>query len=313
MDDENIRVVWRPDDASEDPFEYALTLLKRGEFEEAIPLLESLLTANPNDPDLLYNLGMVYSDMGQIEEAIALLSRAVETNPESANSFVALGVAYQRNRQPSEALEALRNAIKLDPANSYAHRNLGGIIASLGGYREAEPHLREAVRLAPNNQQAVYGLAATLHKLGDEGHLKEADDLYQRAIEIDPTSQVAEIARRARSDMAQKSFRETGGETPRMDAVMYCLDALEKFDAMTPEQVQAVTLEIALLGRQGLDTNDSTPKYSLRSLPGNFTGLQLVSMMYVGFEQINPGHGVGFDLSREYETAQQLFSKKEGE
>ena len=311
MDDENIRVVWRPGDASENPFEYAMTLLKAGEYGQAEPLLESLLAANPDDSDLLYNLGMVYSDTGRIVEAIELLSRAVEANSESANMFVALGVAYQRNGEPSEALAALRNAVALDPANSYAHRNLGAILASLGGYKDAEPHLQEAVRLAPDDQQAVYGLAATLHKL-DDARLKEADNLYQRAIEIDPASQVAEIARRARSGMAQESFRETGGETPRMDAVMYCLDALEKFDAMTPEQVQAVTLEVALLGRQGLDTNDSTPKYSLRSLPGNFTGLQLVSIMYVGFEQINPGHDVGFDLSREYQAAQQLFSKKEG-
>lgn len=312
MDDDNIQVVWRPDDASDDPFEYALNLLKAGEYEQATPLLESLLAANPNDPDLLYNLGMVYSDSGNLKDAITLLSRAVEANPESANNFVALGVAHQRNGEPSEALRALRNAVRLDPANSYAHRNLGAIIATLGGYREAVPHLREAVRLAPDDQQAVYGLATALHKLDDEALLKEADDLYQRAIDIDPASQVAEMSRRARSDMAQESFREGVGGTPRMDAVMYCLDALEKFDAMTPEQVQAVTLEIALLGRQGLDTNDSSPKYSLNSLPGNFTGLQLVSIMYVGFQHIAPGRDVGFDLSKEYETARQLFSKKKG-
>lgn len=302
----------RPGDASEDPFEYALTLLRRGELEQAIPLMESLLVAAPDDPDVLYNLGMAYSDMGQLEDAIELLSQAVETDPENANALVALGVARQRNSEPREALIALRSAVALDPANSYAHRNLGGILASLGDVREAEPHLREAVRLAPDDQQAAYGLAATLHRLGGDDRLAEADDLYQRAIGIDPASDVAETARQARSGMAQESFRGTVGATPRMDAVMYCLDALEKFDATTPEQVQAVTLEIALLGRQGLDTNDPTPKYSLRSLPGEFTGLHLVSLLYVGFERINPGHDMGFDLSREYETAQQLFLGKNG-
>ncbi len=312
MDEENIRVVWRPGDASEDPLEYALTLLRRGELEQAIPLMESLLVADPEDPDVLYNLGMAYSDTGRIDEAIELLSRAVETDPENANAFVALGVARQRNGEPSEALKALRSAIALDPVNSYAHRNLGGILAGLGGLREAEPHLREAVRLAPEDQQAVHGLAAVLHKLGDDERVAEADELYQRAIEIDPASQVAELARQARSGMAQESFRDAGGGTPRMDAVMYCLGALEKFDAMTPEQVRAVTLEIALLGRQGLDTNDPTPKYTLRSLPGEFTGLHLVSLLYVGFEQISPGNDIGFDLSREYETAQQLFVGKKG-
>lgn len=312
MDDENIRVLWRPGEASEDPFEYALTILRRGELEQAIPLMQSLLEANPGDFDILYNLGMAYSDMGRMDDAIGLLSQAVGIDPENANAFVALGVAYQRNGESSEALAALRSAVSLDPANSYAHRNLGGILASLGGLKEAEPHLREAVSLTPDDQQAVYGLAATLHKLGEDEQVKEADDLYQKAIEMDPESQVAEIARQARSGMAQESFRDRGGGAPRMDAVMYCLDALKKFDAMTPEQVQAITLEIALLGRQGLDTNDSTPKYSLVSLPGDFTGLRLVSLMYVGFERIAPGRDTGFDLSREYETAQQLFSKKKG-
>ena len=120
------------------------------------------------------------------------------------------------------------------------------------------------------------------------------------------------MARRARSKMAQDTFRDTAAGTVRMDAVMYCLDALEKFDKMTPEQVQAVTLEIALLGRQGLDTNDSTRKYKLRSLPGDFSALHLLSLMYVGFKHINPGLDIGFDLSKEYAMAKQLFPQQEG-
>jgi len=313
LDGESIHISWKPDRSSKEPFEYALALLQRGDLDRGVPLMEVLLAAEPRNADVLYNLGMAYSDTGRTEDAIELLSRAVEVDPENANAFVALGVAYQRNGEPSKALEALRRAVALDPANSYAHRNLGGILASLGGLRDAEPHLREAVRLTPDDQQAIYGLAATLHKLGEDAQVTEADELCQRAIESDPTSQVAEIARQARSSLAQESFRDTTGSTPRMDAVMYCLNALEKFNAMTEEQVQAITLEIALLGRQGLDTNDPTPKYTLRSLPGDFTGLHLVSLMYVGFERIAPGHDMGFDLSDEYAAARQLFSQQEGQ
>jgi hypothetical protein len=61
--------------------------------------------------------------------------------------------------------------------------------------------------------------------------------VYQKAVERDPTTQVAELARQAETKTAQESFRGTKGETTRMDAVMCCLHALEKFDAMTPEQV----------------------------------------------------------------------------
>lgn len=312
MDEQNVRVTWTPDRASKDPFGYALDLLQRGELDGAVPLLQSLLAAAPEDADVLYNLGMAYSDLGRIEEAVRVLSRVTEIDPENANAFVALGVAHQRKGESNEALESLRSAVSLDPANSYAHRNLGGVLAATGRFGEAEPHLREAVRLSPNDQQAVYGLAATLEELDGDEHLKEADDLYKKAVDLSPTSQIAELARQARSKMAQGSFREAAGGAPRMDAVMYCLDALEKFDKAGMEKVQAVTLEIALLGRQGLDTNDPTPKYKLQSLAGDFTGLQLVSLMYVGFKQLAPDHDVGFDLSGEYATARELLSRKKG-
>ncbi len=95
-----------------------------------------------------------------------------------------------------------------------------------------------------------------------------------------------------------------------MDAVMYCLSALQRFSEMDATEVRGVAFEIAVLGRNGLDTNDSTPKYELRSLPGRYTGLQLVSMMFVGFKQIDPSADLGFDLSREYEAAQQLAPGK---
>ena len=36
---------------------------------------------------------------------------------------------------------------------------------------------------------------------------------------------------------------------------------LEKFEKMTSDEVQKVGFEIAILGMNGLDVNDSTPKY----------------------------------------------------
>ena len=50
--------------------------------------------------------------------------------------------------------------------------------------------------------------------------------------------------------------------------------------------------------------NEPARKYVLQSLPGRqFSGLELVAMMYVGFKGIDPSADVGFDLSKEYEQA----------
>src|SRR5689334_3343214 len=92
----------------------------------------------------------------------------------------------------------------------------------------------------------------------------------------------------------------------RHDAVMYCLSALQKFALLTPAEVQKIGFEIALLGRSGLEVNNPDRKYTLRTLPGQYTGLQLMSYMYVAFKQVAPEQDIGFDLSSEYDQALQL-------
>jgi hypothetical protein len=81
---------------------------------------------------------------------------------------------------------------------------------------------------------------------------------------------------------------------------------------MPSDQVQKIGFEIALLGTRGLDINDSTKKYTLRSLPGKFSGLHLLCFEYVAFKQIVPGQDIGFDLSAEYGSALSLFENKTG-
>ncbi|HEX8566130.1 MAG TPA: tetratricopeptide repeat protein [Pyrinomonadaceae bacterium] len=307
VDNEVIKVRWLPDEYSQDPFEYALSLLKEGELKDGAALMQSLAELNPDDPDIMFNLGMALSDLGQINDAIGYLSRAVEATPNNVNALVALGVAYQRNGKVEDAINLLKRAVIIEPDNGYAHRNLGAILGNEGKTTESETHLREAVRILPNDQPSLYGLAHCLESSGEEHKIAEADDLYKKTIDINPRSSIAEYARQARSKLAERSFKGKVSGNVRPDAMMYCLSALQKFDKMSRSEVQAVAFEIAMLGMSGLDTNDPTPKYRLRSLPGNYSGLQLVSMMYVGFKRIEPNMDVGFDLSEEYEAAQQLF------
>ncbi len=93
---------------------------------------------------------------------------------------------------------------------------------------------------------------------------------------------------------------------------MYCVGALEKFAAMDPGEVQKIGFEIAMLGTRGLDVNDPAQKYSLRSLPGQFSGLHLLCLEYVAFKQIAPEQDIGFDLSAEYRLALTMFGGKAG-
>jgi hypothetical protein len=87
-------------------------------------------------------------------------------------------------------------------------------------------------------------------------------------------------------------------------ATMYCLDALQRFEEKSRDEIYEVVSEIAIMGRSGLDYASSDAKYTLRSIPGKqFSGLQLMCLMYVGFKEIEPTLDTGVDLREPYEQA----------
>jgi hypothetical protein len=90
-------------------------------------------------------------------------------------------------------------------------------------------------------------------------------------------------------------------------SVMYCLDALQRFDDMGHEQVFQIVTEIALLGRSGIDYASSEQTYRLQTIPDKeFSGLHLLALMYVGFKIVDPTVDTGIDLGDAYAVAQQL-------
>jgi len=60
-------------------------------------------------------------------------------------------------------------------------------------------------------------------------------------------------------------------------------ELIQKKVNMSEVEVKRIGFEIAMKGRGGFDTTDPAPKYQLKSLPGDFSGLNLVCYMYVAF------------------------------
>ncbi len=307
VDGDDFVIAWTPAVRKLDPVDRVITMLKSGNYIEGTILLKLLLSMRPDDITIMHNLGMALSDMGKYEQAEQYLRRVLDFVPGHVDSRVALGVALTRQRRHEEAEAELERAVRLDPANPYAQRNLGGVLLMLKKSDAAIEHLQAAARLLPTDQLSWYSLGQALELVDEQ---KEADDAYLEAIQLDGTNQIAEKARDARSRIAETAFKSVTPGTIRMDAVMYCLGAMERFDNMSRDEIQAITFEIAMLGRHGLDINDSTQKYTLQNQPGRFSGLQLVSIEYVGFKIIDSSLDIGFDLSKEYITAQDLHTMR---
>ncbi|MGV2338993.1 MAG UNVERIFIED_CONTAM: hypothetical protein LVR18_40980 [Planctomycetaceae bacterium] len=95
---------------------------------------------------------------------------------------------------------------------------------------------------------------------------------------------LVELAKERRSAIAAQRMRSAGELRP--DVLMYLTGALERFAGMSLDQIQA------------LDINDPEPKYTLRSLPGTFSGLHLCCLMYAAFKKFAAAQDMGIDFSR---------------
>ena len=182
----------------------------------------------------------------------------------------------------------------------------GGMLIGFKRIDEAVVHLRQALQLMPDDPQAIFGLATALEQIGTRDADEEADRLYLRFIEEHPTSPMAEQAEKARTAFAHRRLKSSSVGGFRPDVMMYIASALKTFQKGGPKARQAIALEIAMLGRTGLDINDPEDKYTLNALPGKFSGLHLLAIMYTAFRQIDPTMDTGADFSAEYQAALQM-------
>ena len=305
VSDAEIRVLSFPQ--SSDPMDFVLELLQNGKIKDALPFLEAMAEAKPKDSAILYNLGIAYSELGRLEDAVMRLKKCVELDPNNVNAWVGIGVAYVQLKRKTDAKDALNKAVSLDPGNGYAHRNLGALYGMENDFQNALPHLREAYHQLKDDPQAIYGLG---HCLLELDQIEEADELFVNLLDRFPASPIAEKAREARTRIAHKSLRGNDSGGVRSDVMMYILGAMKTFKEKGAKKRQEITFEVAMKGQSGLDINDPTQKYTLKTLPGKFSGLHLLAIMHTGFKQIDPTINTGADFDAEYEAAKQLFGKK---
>ena len=288
-------------------FNNALKLLEEKQFQKAKDVLEGLLQNNPEDVNILYNLGMCCTELNQTQEAIEMLNKCIELAPKHSNACVALSFVYVKEFNLPKAKEFLLKAIEIDPNNSYALKNLGGMWGKLGDNVKALYFLKKSYDSNPDDPFTVYGLGVTYQELGD---LENANKWFRKTLEMDAPPKIQELAKDGLREIAMKNLKSKGF---RADAVFYCLGAINFFKNKSMKEIQDISFEIGLKGRSGLDINDPQRKYQIISMPGTFTGLQLVCYMYVGFRLIAPERDIGIDLSDEYRAALQLVGEREKE
>jgi tetratricopeptide (TPR) repeat protein len=293
-----IEVVWTKEKSWRDPKQKALDLLNSRSFDKALPLLSTLYHANPTDEEVLYRLGLCYSELGQYDQAALILEKLVEVDPSHVHGIVGIGVAEIARGNFLIGEEWLRNALAQEPDNRWALRNLAASLMKQGRYEDALPVIAKCISVAPTEIAMMVAYGDCLDELGRGD---ESLAHYRAAIETGGPEHILDLAKSRLTKKSADGLRGSG--EIRTDVLEYMQQALEQFKSMSLSQIQGLALEIAMLGNQGMNIHKSDRMYQLKALPGEYPALQLISMMYAAFQQFAPGTDVGIDLSKEYELA----------
>ncbi len=306
----HLSVIWLPETSQDmdSLMDLVIGLIHQRAFGQAETILRTLFSIYPDDRRVLFNLGIMLCEQGRLQEAREVLIRLTRTAPDFANGWNALGVALSREGKRKDASSAFQKSLGLDPENGYTLRNLGALMGRKDP-QEALRYLKRAAKLLPSDQPAQYTYGKCLM---DIGSLADADPVLKKAIALNEGSEIADLCREARIKIARRNLKAAVPRGLRTEVVVFCLAALETFKEVGRERTQAIAFEIASLASSGLNIKDRTSRFRLRSLPGEFSALQLVVYMYVGLKKAAPRTDAGIDFSKEYAFALAMLLGKKG-
>jgi tetratricopeptide (TPR) repeat protein/ADP-heptose:LPS heptosyltransferase len=149
---------------------------------EALACCQQALAIDPENPETMHLMGIVYTEAKQFDHAVEWASRAIRKDPKPAY-LTTLGVALLKLRRHDDALKALDKAVQLKPDDPEPWWQMGNVLIDTGRSSEALLCLERTLRLNPQHGDAVYQAGHILHGLK---RFEEALAYFDRSARLRP-------------------------------------------------------------------------------------------------------------------------------
>lgn len=158
--------------------EEGLRLLKSGQVDEAIRVLQEAAQTEPNDSQVYTFLGAAYNQKGNRLQAINAFEKAVELE-ETPKNLYNLGLIYEQCERLQEAIWQYDNAIKLDPSYTQAQQAIDRIKEA---YRAAHPEMNPAPAEDTSDIDAAQAALAEMEEPAPDAEVQEKGSLVNKLL-----------------------------------------------------------------------------------------------------------------------------------
>ena len=173
----------RPDPKDRIALATQMAMVTSGEVQgnARIATLESILAADPGNPQAHLRLGFAELERDRCPAAIPHFRAALDAHIPSADAGLGLAECLSRAGNLPAAAEALTAALAAEPGNPVVAANLGILALEQGRPVEAIARLRDALAVEPRLLPARFALARALARSGNrQAALAEAQELLAR-------------------------------------------------------------------------------------------------------------------------------------
>lgn len=154
----------------------AMALERMGHRHKALITYERAFQLDPNDPDLLINLGLAAWQRKFKDGAVRMFSLYIAANPNSPLGYNNLACVLADMGDLSTAIETLRGAIYRVPHDPMLWSTLGTLLAEDGRGDESLVFYQEALRLDPKVPRSWHNIGYAYSHLGRNIEAIEAYD-----------------------------------------------------------------------------------------------------------------------------------------
>jgi len=158
-------------------------LVERKEYEKAEAELRQARLGNDRYGETWFNLARALSGQGKLSDAIDNIRRAVEIEPENPEYLYFLGLIYEQGQQIQDAVESFQKSIAKNPKNADAYEHLGQNLNVQNRFLEAVTAFKKAAELDPTRARLWAQIADSQQQAGD---LDGAIGSYQKSLAQDP-------------------------------------------------------------------------------------------------------------------------------
>lgn len=161
-------------------------LMSRKNFSRAIQILRQGLSANPQQPDLLYHLGMAYLSVGDGANAQAHLQPVARQFPNDISLQEAFGGSLALQRKYDEALSVFQQAIRHATDSEQSARLQLHIVTALQDLSRTEEALQIVSGLKQQLPDSPDVLLAEAKLHSDLGNMTETEEGLRQVLALEP-------------------------------------------------------------------------------------------------------------------------------